>query len=55
MRQQKDENFVVSKELIDRARLALARWMYDVGIPFNAVNYDSFQEAIEAVGQFGPG
>ncbi|XP_075495987.1 uncharacterized protein LOC142533194 [Primulina tabacum] len=32
-----------------------ARWMYDAGIPFNAVNYDSFKPFIEAVGQFGCG
>ena len=29
--------------------------MYDVGIPLNAVNYDSFGPMIEAIGQYGPG
>ncbi|PKU71770.1 hypothetical protein MA16_Dca008299 [Dendrobium catenatum] len=29
--------------------------MYNVGIPFNAVNYDSFPVMVEALGQFGPG
>lgn len=28
---------------------------YDVGIPFNAATYDSFQIMIESIGQFGPG
>ncbi|KAF7808378.1 mitochondrial uncoupling protein 5-like [Senna tora] len=28
--------------------------MYDAGIPFNSVNYDSFAAAIEAIGQYGP-
>ncbi|XP_042387453.1 uncharacterized protein LOC121979531 [Zingiber officinale] len=29
--------------------------MYDAGIPFNAVKYDSFEPCIEAIGQFGSG
>ncbi|KAK4421429.1 hypothetical protein Salat_2093400 [Sesamum alatum] len=30
------------------------KWMYDAGLPFNVVNYDSFGPAIEAIGQYGP-
>ena len=30
-----------------------ARWMYDAGLPFNAVNYESFGPAIETIGQHG--
>ncbi|XP_042383976.1 uncharacterized protein LOC121976055 [Zingiber officinale] len=29
--------------------------MYDAGIAFNAVKYDSFKPMIEAIGQYGPG
>ncbi|XP_074340527.1 uncharacterized protein LOC141678175 [Apium graveolens] len=32
----------------------LARWVYKSGIPFNAINNDSFRRFVEAVGQFGP-
>ncbi|XP_073103834.1 uncharacterized protein [Elaeis guineensis] len=28
--------------------------MYDAGIPFNAINYDSFSAVVEAIGQYGP-
>ncbi|XP_019238707.1 PREDICTED: uncharacterized protein LOC109218776 [Nicotiana attenuata] len=34
---------------------AFARWVYDAGLPFNCVNYDTFGDFIEAVGQYGPG
>lgn len=50
-----DENDAIRKELRARACTAFARWMYDSGIPFNAVNYDSFDTAIEAIGQYGSG
>ena len=33
----------------------LARWVYESGIPFNAIDNDSFKRFCEAVGQFGPG
>ena len=29
--------------------------MYDAAIPFNAVNYASFQPMLEAIGQYGVG
>ncbi|XP_042444056.1 uncharacterized protein LOC122029182 [Zingiber officinale] len=32
-----------------------ARWIYDAGIPFNVVKYDSFEPCIEAIEQFGSG
>ncbi|XP_059667593.1 uncharacterized protein LOC132313007 isoform X2 [Cornus florida] len=43
------------KKLRDRVCKQLARWMYDAGISFDAVNYDSFPIMIEAIGQYGPG
>lgn len=33
----------------------LARWVYESGIPFHAIDNDSFKRFAEAVGQFGPG
>ncbi|KAF7153803.1 hypothetical protein RHSIM_Rhsim01G0126200 [Rhododendron simsii] len=33
----------------------LARWVYEAGIPFHAIDNDSFKRFVEAVGQFGPG
>ncbi|XP_042401120.1 uncharacterized protein LOC121991168 [Zingiber officinale] len=47
-----DEN---KKKLRDIVVEKFARWMYDAGIPFNAVKYDSFEPCIEAIGQFGSG
>ncbi|XP_020690427.1 probable glutamyl endopeptidase, chloroplastic [Dendrobium catenatum] len=43
------------KEMRGRAVQVFSRWMYDAGIPFNAVNYDSFPIMVEALGQFGHG
>lgn len=50
-----DENDGARKELRRRACKAFARWMYDACIPFNAVNCERFDVAIEAIGQYGPG
>ncbi|XP_057803486.1 uncharacterized protein LOC131018794 [Salvia miltiorrhiza] len=43
------------KKLREAAVEKFARWMYDAGISFNAVQYDSFKPMIEAIGQYGPG
>ena len=43
-------NEVCKKELRNKACRELAKWMYDVGIPFNVMNYPSFAAAIEAIG-----
>ncbi|XP_057994952.1 uncharacterized protein LOC131175260 [Hevea brasiliensis] len=48
-----DENSLAKNELRERACVAIARWMYDVGIAFNAVNYDSFGEMIQAIENYG--
>ncbi|XP_042404804.1 uncharacterized protein LOC121995011 [Zingiber officinale] len=47
-----DEN---KKKLRDIAVEKFARWMYDAGISFNTVKYDSFEPCIEAIGQFESG
>ena len=43
------------KEAKEGADILFCRWMYDVVIPFNAVNYASFQPMLEAIGQYGVG
>ncbi|KAK4425496.1 hypothetical protein Salat_1743600 [Sesamum alatum] len=43
------------KKLRENAIQKFARWMYDAGLPFNAVNYDSLGPAIKAFGQYGAG
>ncbi|XP_075503611.1 uncharacterized protein LOC142540977 [Primulina tabacum] len=49
---QYDEN---KKKLREDAVQKFATWMYDAGIPFNAVKYDSLQPCIDAIGVFGVG
>ncbi|XP_058192148.1 uncharacterized protein LOC131309527 [Rhododendron vialii] len=49
-----DENEPYKKILKDRAHQAIARWIYDCGIPLNVVNNDSFAPMIEAIEQYGP-
>nr|GEZ88930.1 hypothetical protein [Tanacetum cinerariifolium] len=48
-------NDICKKELRDKACKELANWFYDVGLPFNAVNHDSFRIALEAVSEHGTG
>ncbi|XP_052207042.1 uncharacterized protein LOC127811330 [Diospyros lotus] len=43
------------KERTQSVREYCARWVYEAGIPFNAIDNDSFKLFVEAVGQFGPG
>ena len=50
-----DENTPYKNELKERAHRSIARWMYDTGIPLNAINYESFEPMLEAIGQYGPG
>ncbi|XP_075504344.1 uncharacterized protein LOC142541764 [Primulina tabacum] len=49
---QYDEN---KKKLREDAVQKFATWMYDAGIPFNVVKYDSLQPCIDAIGTFGVG
>ncbi|XP_028082295.1 uncharacterized protein LOC114283626 [Camellia sinensis] len=50
-----DANDPYKKDMRAQAVQRFARWMYDAGIPVNAVNYESFGPMIEAIGQYGPG
>ncbi|XP_070018249.1 uncharacterized protein [Nicotiana sylvestris] len=43
------------KILRGRGVSAFAVWIYDAWLPFNCVNYKTFDKLIEAVGQYGPG
>eukprot|EP00258_Populus_trichocarpa_P021175 XP_024437194.1 uncharacterized protein LOC112323393 [Populus trichocarpa] len=43
------------KEAVERCDLALAKWMFDACVPFNAVNSVYYQHAIDAVTAMGPG
>ncbi|XP_052301372.1 uncharacterized protein LOC112325849 [Populus trichocarpa] len=43
------------KEAVERCDLALAKWMFDACVPFNAVNSVYYQHTIDAVTAMGPG
>ena len=55
MLRQSTINEACKKELREKACRDIARWMYDAAIPFNAVNYPSFDVMIESIGQYGVG
>ncbi|XP_024927992.3 uncharacterized protein LOC107412863 isoform X2 [Ziziphus jujuba] len=44
-----------SQEIIDQADMAVARFMYEAGIPFTAANSHYFQEMADAIATVGPG
>ena len=48
-------NNAYKKEAKERAGILFCRWMYDAAIPFNVVNYASFQPMLEVIGQYGVG
>ncbi|XP_052203671.1 uncharacterized protein LOC127808959 [Diospyros lotus] len=52
---QQNINEALFKERTQTVREYCARWVYEHGIPFNAIDNDSFKLFVEAVGQFGPG
>ena len=43
----------VQKKLRLNAIQKFCRWMYDAGIPFNAVNYTSLKPAFQAIAEYG--
>ncbi|KAL4564166.1 hypothetical protein LXL04_028219 [Taraxacum kok-saghyz] len=49
------EHKQVHKQLRADAIQKFARWMYDAGLAFNAVKYDSLGPALEAIAIHGPG
>ncbi|RVW73766.1 hypothetical protein CK203_057623 [Vitis vinifera] len=48
-------NDAYKKEVRERTCMLITRWMYETAIPFNVVTYPSFQQMIEAIGQFAMG
>ncbi|XP_057452499.1 uncharacterized protein LOC130744326 [Lotus japonicus] len=44
-----------SKEAVHKAHMAIARWLYDACIPFNATQSPYFQAAADAIVAIGPG
>ncbi|XP_052171638.1 uncharacterized protein LOC127787616 [Diospyros lotus] len=52
---QQNINEALFKERTQTVREYCARWVYEHGISFNAIDNDSFKLFVEAVGQFGPG
>ncbi|XP_043703201.1 uncharacterized protein LOC122653288 [Telopea speciosissima] len=49
------ENRMRSEEERDKLRSYFARWAFESGVPFNALKLRSFEELVEAIGQYGPG
>lgn len=49
-----NEHQRAKNELREKACQKIARWFYDAGISFNAVNHESFAAALHFVGQCGP-
>ena len=43
-----------SKESVQKAKMAIARWFYDACIPFNAINSPYFLSALDAITAIGP-
>ena len=46
---------MASKEMVDNARMAVARWWYDANVSFNAANSVYYQPMIDAIAGIGPG
>ncbi|XP_042380420.1 uncharacterized protein LOC121972865 [Zingiber officinale] len=53
MRQQNINDAIAKKRLLE-VHQYLARWVYEVGFPFHAIEHDSFKRFVEALGQYGP-
>lgn len=54
MRQQNIHDVLFKNKTLE-VPLFLARWMYDVEVPFHAINKNIFHRFSESVGQFGSG
>lgn len=48
------KSFLCSKEVIDKAKMEIARWFYDSCIPFSAIQSPYFQQMVEAIAAAGP-
>ena len=52
--QQRTLNDTIIKERTHATQKYVAKWVYQAGIPFNAIDNDSFLQMVEAIGRFGP-
>ncbi|XP_023753458.2 uncharacterized protein LOC111901831 [Lactuca sativa] len=50
-----NKNNPIKEKLKKVARKKIAVWAYSVGLPFNAVRDEGFQDAINAIGEYGRG
>ncbi|KAK2659712.1 hypothetical protein Ddye_006245 [Dipteronia dyeriana] len=53
MKMQQNINEKHYKERTNVVQEYVANWVYEAGVPFNAINSDSFKTMVEAIGQFG--
>ncbi|KAK3221712.1 hypothetical protein Dsin_008737 [Dipteronia sinensis] len=51
---QQSLNDTILKERTHVTQRYVAKWVYQAGIPFNAIDNDCFLQMVEAIGQFGP-
>ncbi|XP_052118773.1 uncharacterized protein LOC127748397 [Arachis duranensis] len=49
------KSVLVSKQVVHKVKLGLAKWIIDVRIPFNAIQSPYFQPALDGVAEIGPG
>ena len=54
-KRQQNINEALWKERTHQVQQYVARWIYNHGIAFNAIDNDEFIEMVEAIGCFGPG
>ncbi|KAL5743708.1 hypothetical protein ACOSQ2_026824 [Xanthoceras sorbifolium] len=53
-KRQQNIHEVLFKERTHKVNQYIARWVYEAGVPFNAIDNDSFKLMMETAGQFGP-
>ncbi|XP_052111648.1 uncharacterized protein LOC107470826 [Arachis duranensis] len=49
------KSILQSKEIVEKCDIAIARWMMDASVPFNAVNSAYYQPMIDAIANMGAG
>ncbi|KAK3230385.1 hypothetical protein Dsin_002266 [Dipteronia sinensis] len=52
-KRQQNTNEKLFKVRADPVQEYVSNWVYEAGIPFNAIDNDSFKTMVEAIGQFG--
>ncbi|KAL4396541.1 hypothetical protein AHAS_Ahas01G0102200 [Arachis hypogaea] len=49
------KSILQSKEIVEKCDIAIAKWMMDASVPFNAVNSAYYQPMIDAIASMGAG